>query len=67
MAKAAQGQQGGFRVTPTGVMRTTAAWKIVPSTETLVKGSTQELFIDAAALDRCIAEFQSRQRRFGGR
>ena len=53
MAKGAHEPQGGFRVTPTGAMRTaTAAWKIVPSSETVVKGSTQELFIDAAALDR---------------
>ena len=40
----------GFRVTPTGAVRT-ASWKIIPSSETLVKGSTQELYIDAAALD----------------
>ena len=40
-----------IRVTPTGVLRT-AAWKIVPGAETLVKGSTQELMIDADALGR---------------
>ena len=39
------------RVTPTGVVRS-ASWKIVPSADTLVKGSTQELLIDADALDR---------------
>ena len=39
------------RVTPTGVVRA-ASWKIVPSVDTLVKGSTQELMIDADALDR---------------
>lgn len=44
-------QEGSVRVTPTGVVRT-AAWKIVPSAETLVKGSTQEMLIDADALDR---------------
>ena len=43
--------ESGFRVTPTGAMRT-AAWKIVPSAEAVVKGSTQELLLDAAALDR---------------
>ena len=41
----------GFRVTPTGAVRA-ASWKIIPSSETLVKGSTQELYIDADALDR---------------
>lgn len=41
----------GIRVTPTGVVRT-AAWKIVPSADTLVKGSTQELLLDADALGR---------------
>ena len=40
-----------IRVTPTGVVRT-AAWKIVPSADTIVKGSTQELLLDADALDR---------------
>ena len=43
--------ESGFRVTPTGAMRT-AAWKIVPSGDAMVKGSTQELLLDAAALDR---------------
>ena len=42
---------GGVRVTPTGMVRT-AAWKIVPSADTVVKGSTQELMLDAGALDR---------------
>ena len=42
---------GGLRVTPTGAVRT-AAWKIVPSADTVVKGSTQELVIDVDALDR---------------
>ena len=51
MAKGANAPSSGFRVTPTGAMRT-ASWKIVPSADTIVKGSTQELFIDAAALDR---------------
>ena len=41
----------GLRVTPTGAVRT-AAWKIVPSADTVVKGSTQELLIDVDALDR---------------
>ena len=44
-------QDGGVRVTPTGAVRT-AQWKIMPSSDTLVKGSTQELLLDAAALDR---------------
>ncbi len=55
MSKAASPQpstaESGIRVTPTGVVRT-AAWKIVPSADTLVKGSTQELLLDADALDR---------------
>ena len=51
MAKGAKELDGGFRVTPTGVVRT-AAWKIVPSADTVVKGSTQELLLDAGALDR---------------
>ena len=42
---------GGMRVTPTGMVRT-AQWKIMPSSDTMVKGSTQELLLDAAALDR---------------
>ena len=41
----------GFRVTPTGPVRT-ASWKIIPSSETLVSSGAQELYIDAAALDR---------------
>ena len=41
----------GIRVTPSEDARS-ASWKIVPSAETVVKGSTQELMIDAAALDR---------------
>ncbi len=41
----------GIRVTPTGVVRA-AAWKIVPSADAVVKGSTQELLLDADALDR---------------
>lgn len=44
-------KSGGLRVTPTGAVRT-AAWKIVPSADTVVKGSTQELLIDVDALDR---------------
>lgn len=44
-------QDGGMRVTPTGMIRT-AQWKIVPAAETVVKGSTQELLLDADALDR---------------
>lgn len=51
MAKGAQEPESGFRVTPTGVVRA-AAWKIVPSQDTVVKGSTQELLLDAGALDR---------------
>ena len=42
---------GGMRVTPTGMIRT-AQWKIVPSADTIVKGSTQELVLDEAAIDR---------------
>ena len=41
----------GIRVTPTGVVRS-ASWKIVPSAEAIVKGTTQELLLDANALDR---------------
>ena len=41
----------GLRVTPTGAVRS-AAWKIVPSADTVVKGTTQELLLDADALDR---------------
>ena len=41
----------GVHVTPADVVRT-AAWKIVPGADTLVKGSTQELMIDADLLDR---------------
>ena len=44
-------QTGGMRVTPTGAVRTTQ-WKIVPSADTVVKGSTQELLLDEAAIDR---------------
>jgi putative GTP pyrophosphokinase len=51
MAKGANIPDGGVRVTPTGMVRT-AAWKIVPSADTVVKGSTQELLLDAGALDR---------------
>ena len=40
----------GMRVTPTGMIRT-AQWKIVPSADAVVKGSTQELMIDADAID----------------
>ena len=43
--------ESGFRVTPTGAVPA-ASWKIIPSAETMVKGSTQELYLDAAALDR---------------
>lgn len=43
---------GAMRVTPTGAVPAAAAWKIVPSAETLVKGSTQEMYIDVDALDR---------------
>ena len=32
-------QDGGMRVTPTGMVRT-AQWKIMPSSDTMVKGST---------------------------
>lgn len=42
---------GGVRITPTGMVRS-AQWKIMPSSDTMVKGSTQELLLDAAALDR---------------
>ena len=42
---------GNVRITPTGVVRT-ASWKIVPSADAMVKGSTQELLIDADALGR---------------
>lgn len=54
MANGPQGMNvpdGGMRITPTGMVRT-ASWKIVPSADTVVKGSTQELLLDAAALDR---------------
>ena len=40
-----------IRITPTGAVRT-AAWKIVPSADTVVKGSTQELLLDADTLGR---------------
>ena len=50
---------GPMRVTPTGAVRVApnsaaaaASWKIVPSAETLVKGSTQEMYLDVDALDR---------------
>ena len=49
--KGKQVQDGGMRITPTGMVRS-AQWKIIPSADTMVKGSTQELLIDAAALDR---------------
>ena len=49
--------EGEVRITPTDVVRT-AAWKIVPSADTMVKGSTQELLIDADALGR-YEEFSS--------
>ena len=51
MANGPTNTSEGIRVTPTGAMRT-AAWKIVPSADTMVKGSTQELLLDADALDR---------------
>ena len=51
MAKGAKIPDAGIRVTPTGAVRT-ATWKIVPSADTIVKGSTQELLLDASALDR---------------
>ena len=54
MVPKVQGQNvhdGGVRVTPTGMVRT-ASWKIVPSVDSVVSGSTQELLLDAAALDR---------------
>ena len=51
MAKGANIPDGGLRVTPTGAVRT-ATWKIVPSADAIVKGSTQELLLDANALDR---------------
>ena len=46
-----QPKDAGFRVTPTGAVRT-AAWKIIPSADTIVKSATQELLIDVDALDR---------------
>jgi len=49
--KGITGDNEGIRVTPTGAVRS-ATWKIVPSTDAVVKGSTQELLLDAAALDR---------------
>ena len=51
MANGGSKPEEGIRVTPTGVIRN-ASWKIVPSAEAVVKGSTQELLLDAAALDR---------------
>ena len=51
MAKQEGNPKDGIRVTPTGAVRT-ATWKIVPSADTIVKGSTQELMLDASALDR---------------
>ena len=42
---------GAVRVTPTGAI-STAQWKIVPSTEAVSATQTQELLIDADALDR---------------
>lgn len=51
MAKGVNVPDGGVRVTPTGMVRS-ASWKIVPSADTVVKGSTQELLLDASALDR---------------
>ena len=51
MANETNDSTEGIRVTPTGVVRS-AAWKIVPSADAVVKGSTQELLLDAAALDR---------------
>ena len=51
MTDNASNSDEGIRVTPTGVVRP-ASWKIVPSAEAVVKGSTQELLLDAAALDR---------------
>ena len=51
MTNGASRPEEGIRVTPTDSTRS-ASWKIVPSTDTVVKGSTQELLLDAAALDR---------------
>ncbi len=53
MAQRVQGanvHDGGMRITPTGMVRT-AQWKIVPSADAVVKGSTQELLLDEAAID----------------
>ena len=47
----AGGKSDIMRVTPTGLVRS-ATWKIVPSADTIVKGSTQELLLDVEALDR---------------
>ena len=43
--------EGHFRVTPTGAVRATA-WKVMPATETMVKGSAQEMILDVDALER---------------
>ena len=51
MSSDASKQDETIRVTPTDVVRS-ASWKIVPSADAVVKGSTQELLLDAAALDR---------------
>lgn len=44
-------RDGGLRVTPTGAIRT-AQWMIVPSADSTVSSQSQELLIDADALDR---------------
>lgn len=41
---------GGLRVTPTGAIRA-AQWMLVPSADSVAAGQTQELLIDADALD----------------
>ena len=41
---------GTMRLTQADIVRT-ASWKIVPSADTVVKGKTQELLLDADALD----------------
>ena len=51
MAEGANIRDGGIRITSADTVRS-AAWKIVPSAEAIVKGSTQELLLDASALDR---------------
>ena len=51
MAEGASGSDETIRVTPTEALRS-STWKIVPSADAVVKGSTQELLLDATALDR---------------